>query len=484
MIFGIFVPKSKIMKRDLILRAYQEPAVEFAMKNSVSVLGLAPNAGKTEISIDILQRYLKINQKAKALVLTHSTTVLRSNYMDRLNEVNVNFTYSDNFNPNTQVHVCLPQTIKKIKGHYDLLIVDEAHENYLAPQVQKIVETVKPKKQILLTGTPSVFIKKGGYPLYPLAINSIPPEYFAKLNIELVASKYNWTGQIDSNYEIKGRYKFPKKDTEATLESIILKLIERVKKKFKPEEFNSPSLLTKIKSWAFTYNKLGKTLITCRSVKQADDVYNILKKHNVNVGVSHSEGDVDSSELVKFKNNEFDVLVVVDRARLGYSDDNLWNIIDMSGTHNPNLINQMFSRVLRGNPSMEKYYLKVTTQQYGFMDFTHACVCGALMLTDNKFLSTFNGSNFNGMLIPVIKQTKTSGGSSGGGIGGGNKPNKKFILPEFTIDVIDLFKNIIHDLDNPVSIYKTTTIGEYRAVLSGIEKWTEEKIFESARGNI
>lgn len=473
----------KTTKQPLTLREYQIPAVLFAMENDLVVLGMAPNAGKTEISIEIIQRYLNLHPKAKVLVLTHSTTVLRANYMDRLDSIDVTFTYSDNFNPKAQVHVCLPQTIKRIKGSYDLLIVDEAHENYLAQQVQKIVENTTPKKQVLLTGTPSVFIKKGGYSLYPLAINSIPQEYFAKLNIELVASKYNWSNQIDSKYEIKSSYNFLKKDTEATLEAIILKLIERVKKKIKAEEFNNPSFLTKIKSWAFTYNKLGKTLIPCRSVKQANDVYEILLKNGVNAGVSHSDGDTDSSELVKFKNGEFDVLVVVDRARLGYSDDNLCNIIDMSGTHNPNLINQMFSRVLRGTPDMEKYYLKVTTQQYGFMDFTHACVCGALMLTDNKFLSTFNGSNFNGMLIPVIKQAKSGGGSSGGG-SVGKKTSKKFILPEFTIDVIDLFRNIIHDLDNPVSIYKTTTIREYRAVLSGMERWTEERIFASARGEI
>ena len=156
----------------------------------------------------------------------------------------------------------------------------------------------------------------------------------------------------------------------------------------------------------------------------------------------------------------------------------------MSGTHNPNLINQMFSRVLRGDPDMEKYYLKVTTQEYGMMDFTHACVCGALMLTDNKYLSTFNGSNFNGMLIPVLKKPKRNAGGGSSGGGNGNKPNKKFVFPEFTIDVIDLFKNIIHNLHNPASIYKTVTIGEYRAALSGRRVWTEEMIFESARGNI
>jgi len=158
----------------------------------------------------------------------------------------------------------------------------------------------------------------------------------------------------------------------------------------------------------------------------------------------------------------------------------LFNIIDMSGTHNPDIIYQIFCRVLRGTPDMSKYYLKVTTQEYGMMDFTHACVCAALMLTDHKYLSTFNGNNFNGIKIPVLKN-KTGKTSSSGGK---SKQNKKFVFPEFTNDVIDMFKNIIHNLDEPVSIYKLTTISEVKAMMSGRTVWTEEEIWASARGNV
>ena len=47
-----------IEKRQLILRHYQVPASDYAMNHDISVLGLAPNAGKTEISIDVIGRYL------------------------------------------------------------------------------------------------------------------------------------------------------------------------------------------------------------------------------------------------------------------------------------------------------------------------------------------------------------------------------------------------------------------------------------------
>lgn len=468
-------------KRDLILRKYQEPASDFAMEHNVSVLAIAPNGGKTEISIDVLCRLFKQNNNLKALVLTHSTTVLKDNYTDRLDKLNIPFNYSSTFDKNCNVHICLPNSEHLIKGRYDFLIVDEAHENYLAERVQRIVKKIKPKKQLLLTGTPSKFIKKGGYNIYTIAANEISEDFFSKLQIELVASNFNWSKEIDAQYNIKQSYKFKKNDTKKALEDIIIKLINRVRLGFNSKEFNDKKLITKLKSWCYTYKKLGKTIIICHSIKQANDVNEILTENKVNSTVSHSETDIDSSKLSDFKKNKYNVLIVVDRARLGYSDDDLYNIIDMSGSHNPNIIYQIFSRVLRGNYSMQKYYLKVTTQEYGMMDFTHACVSAALMLTDKKYLSTFNGSNFNGIKIPIIKnkQKKTTKNHKSSKV---RQVDNKLLFPEFTNDVIDMFKNIIHDLDEPVSIYKMITIKEVRAILSQREIWTEEKIFASARG--
>lgn len=472
----------KITKRPLILREYQNPASDFAMRNDISVLGVAPNGGKTEISIFVLGQFLNLNPTARILILTHSTNVLKDNYTSRLDELDLTFEYSTTFDKNFQVHVCLPNSEHLIKGHYDFLIVDEAHENYLADRVQRIIKKTKPTKQLLLTGTPSKFIKEGGYNIYTLAANAIPAEYFSKLQIELVASNYNWAKEINQDYEVKSQYKFKTKETEGTLKNILLKLIDRVRVGLSPEEFNNPGVIAKLKQWGYTYKKLGKTIIICRRIEQAGDVNKILIANGVNSMVSDSETDPNSEQISNFKNNKYDVLVVVDRARLGYSDDNLYNIIDMSGTHNPNVIYQIFARVLRGTPDMQKYYLKVTTQEYGMMDFTHACVSAALMLTDNKYLSTFNGSNFNGIKVPVLKKpTKPSSG--GGNAPGTSKPKKsKLIFPEFTNDVIDMFKNIIHNLDEPISIYKMTTIGEVREILTGQRKWTEAKIFASAMG--
>lgn len=129
--------KTVLIKRDLIMRPYQVPAAVYAINNERVVLALCLGVGKTEISIEVISNILKLNPTWKVLILTHSTNVLKDNYTERLDVVNVNFSYSTTFEESAQVHVCLPNSEHLIKGKYDFLIVDEAHENYLATRVQR-----------------------------------------------------------------------------------------------------------------------------------------------------------------------------------------------------------------------------------------------------------------------------------------------------------------------------------------------------------
>lgn len=482
-------------KRNLILRNYQVPAADYILNSNKCVLAIAPGGGKTEVTIDVIEKYLIQKPNAKVLVITHSTNVLLDNFINRLNELNISFTFSDNFDSNAQVHISLPHSEKKIKGKYDFIVVDEAHENYLANRVQRIIKNAEPSKLLLLTGTPSKFIYENNvhlrknknntplYDIYAIASNEISSEWFAKLNVELVASDYKWVGYYDNNNEVIKSFKFTYTDTRETLETVMQQLLKRIKYKLTPEQFNHPSFITKLKTWAFAYKSIGKTMIVCKRQEQAEMVNNILLEMGVNSVVSHSESDTDSLFIEDFKNNKYDVLVVVNRGKLGYNDVDLMNIIDMSGTHNPDVIYQMFSRVLRGGPEMEKFYLKLTPKELHNMSLTHISVSVSLMLTDKEYLLTYDGKNFNDLKIPVIKKPTTKSTGTSGGTSSGRK-NNKYILPEFTYDVIDMFKDILHDLKNPVSIYKTTSIKEVKQILGYSKKttWTEEAIFASAMG--
>jgi len=478
------------MKRDLILRGYQEPAVDHIMNTPICVLAIAPNGGKTEISIEVISRYLKLNPNAKILILPHSTNVLKDNYYNRLEGLNLNFTYSKDFDPNTSVHISLPNSDRKIVGHYAFVIVDEAHENYFAPREQRLIGRINPSKQLLLTGTPSIFIRKGGYDIFKIASNEIPKEHQATLNLECVASNYKWMPHYNGINEVKASFMFNVDDTRKTLEAVMEQLLMRLQTKFTPEQFNHPSWVTKFKKWAFTYDQIGKTIIACKTISQANMVYDILKnEHDMNVGMSHSENDMDSVVIDDFKLGKLKILVVVNRARLGFSDVNLMNLIDITGTHNIDIIFQMFCRVLRGTPDVEKYYMKVTPKELHNMSVTHISVCAALMLTDRKFLEVYNGRNFNDIQIPVIRGNRPTPRGGSGGSRGGSRPNPvtRNILPEFTYNAIDTMKSVLHDAENPVSIYKMTTIARAKYILGHSKKrptLTFEDILESCRGNL
>jgi len=480
------------MNREIILRPYQKNCSDYIMKSERCVLALCPNGGKTEISIDAITRYLELFPNAKILVLAHSTNVLLNNYMDRLNSSNVPFTYSDKFDKDSNVHVCIPNNEDKIKGKYDFIIVDEAHENYLADRVQSIIKKTKPSKQLLLTGTPSKFIYEGNYDIFAIGLDELDEKYFAKLNIELVTSNYNLKEtDYNKDQEVKNTFQYTIEDTEKTVESVVLSLIDRLESGLSAEQFNDPSLFTKFKvffknkkkeilTWNNTFKKVGKTLIVCNNTDQADLVCSILKRNDVNVVASHYRCD-GGENIVNFKNNKHDVLVVVDRCRIGYDDSEVINLIDMSGTRNIDLIYQMMCRVIRGDQSITKYYMKVTTNDLVKMAADEICVNGALILTNKDYLLKYNGRNFNDLKIPTLKlprkivntNTKTVTTNKD------NKPTRErtSIFPDITNDVFKLLKDIKHDLNNTTSIYKLTTISDAKRDL-GLIKERKAKTYE------
>jgi len=485
-----FRPKQK-KQRELILRGYQVPASDFAMEHDMTILAMCPGSGKTETAIDVIRRVLTFNPKKRVLILTHSRNEIKKNFMDRLDELVLPFTYSDNLSDNSQVHICLPQNQKKIIGTYDFLIVDEAHQNYLPTsdreyQVQKIIRQIKPDKQLLLTGSPSKFIKKGIFKdnIFFMPINEIPEEYFAKLQIELVAHKAYWKHNRNPNMDLKTTYKHKKTEVIESIEKIIEALLNRLSTKVSAENFNRQNLAFTLSKLLF--NKIGKTIFYCKSTDHANMVYEILKSKKINCALSHSKNKEDIKEednLTDFYNNKFDVLVVVRRATLGYSDDDLFNIVDMSGTHNIDTIYQIMSRIVRGTPEMKKFYLKLTTTEVGQQELTTAYVGAALLLTDRMFLSKFNGDNFNAYTFIKKNKTKTTGGS--GGVGGHHIPSPKVEFPPFAdwVDAIGMLKDAIGvNLNNPATIYKLTTIGEVRAKLSDKTMWTLDYVIERASG--
>jgi superfamily II DNA or RNA helicase len=403
---------------------------------------MCPSSGKTETIIYYLNQQYNLNPNLKVLILPHSTNVLLDNFYQRLEARNVDFTYSGDINDDVNVHVILPQNHNRIVGHYDLIIIDEAHENYLAKTIQGIIKKTQAGKEILLTGTPSKFIGNNDFKLHFVALSDLCELYTPKLRIDIIESDYDWNGNYnESTKELKTSYKFSKESTEISLKKTFDFILKR----------NDS-------------NSVEKTLIVCRNIAQSNYVKDYLTSIGFSSEISNSDNDKDSENVSKFKNNLIDILIVVNRARLGYDDADLINLIDISGTLNPNIIYQMFARLLRGTQDMKKYYIRLSSKNDDVYN-SEIATSVSLMLTHTNYIKVFNGKNFNSQEIIVnkdffIKSKKSLDKSSGKGKTLSKRKLFIDVQEDDAFDVINFFKEVIEKKEKNVGLYKFCKVSD------------------------
>lgn len=440
------------MKTSITLRDYQIQPFNFLYSDFEKlVLAMCPSSGKTETVIYFIDQMFKENNDLKVLILPHSTNVLLNNFYDRLEQRNVGFTYSTDTSVECNVHIVLPQSKSKIKNEYDLLIIDEAHENYFAETVQNIIRKTNPKKQILLTGTPYKFVGRDDFKIHFLSLNELDKNTIPKLRVDIIESNYQWNGNYNSLGEVKKEFDFNDNDTKATLDKTFKFILKRGK------------------------NSISKTLIVCNNIKQSEYVKNYLDDIGLYSVVSNSKNDTKSELIQDFKQNKINILIVVNRARLGYDDSDLTNLIDMSGTLNPNLIYQMIARVLRGSNDTQKYYVRLTSKKDESLNSEIATNL-ALMLTDKKYISTFNGKNFNNQSILVPKCFSKKYITSASNF---SKNTPKLLLD--TDDMISFYRDTISDIDKEYGVYKFCKIKDVLIELGTKKKFSQEISLENLK---
>jgi superfamily II DNA or RNA helicase len=418
------------------LRDYQDDAVSFLNNETGQlVLALCPNAGKTEVTINFINNYLKENNDKRILILAHSTTVLLDNFTNRLSNSDVCFSFSEDLSDNSSVHVSIPQRKNNIVCKYNIIIVDEAHENFLAKTVQQIIKNSSPQKVILLTGTPSKFIGDKKYKFHFYSLSQLKNDFRSNLSIKISNSSYSWDGNYNTQNELKSNFKFTKEDTEASL-------IEALKNCILNDE-----------------NDIEKTLIVCKTINQSKLVKDYLVNQNISCVISNSENDLDSLAINDFKNGRHNVLIVVNRARLGFDDSELVNLIDMSGTLNPDLIYQMYSRVCRKGVVENKRYIRLRGNNEK-LENTKLAVNISLMLVSKKYLSVYNGKNLSGQQVLMSKEflnkeRKQSDSSSE------NKKEKKMFFEDVE-NVVDFYSECLNNDD-----YKVCSVRDVIKFLGG-----------------
>jgi superfamily II DNA or RNA helicase len=447
------------MKKDVIVRDYQVEAIKFLeTEHDKLVLAMCPSSGKTETIIHYIDDLYKQDNNVKVLILPHSTNVLLDNFYQRLESRNLDFTYSTDTNTNCNVHVILPQSHSKIKDKYNIVIIDEAHENYLAKTVQNILKRTSPAKQILLTGTPYQFVDKKEFKIHFLALNDLDSSLLPKLRFDIAESDYEWNGNYNNSGEIKSSFIFKKENTDKTLDDTFKFIFDRENQK-----------------------EVNKTLIVCKSIEQSEFVKSYLDNIDINSEISNSKNDTKSEIVNDFKKNKIKVLIVVNRARLGYDDSDLINLIDISGTLNPNIIYQMFARLLRGDNSQQKYYIRLTSKNDELLN-SELSTSLALMLTDKKYIQIFNGKNFKEKDI-IIKKDVFINLKKNKNLKNKNKIVSSNKIISETYDIINFYKNVIIETEKNIGLYKFCKVSDVLDELSGFKQYkrhTLESCKESA----
>jgi superfamily II DNA or RNA helicase len=505
------------LKKRLIMRGYQETIVSDILgKFNMGipyVLGACPGSGKTEMAIEVIIRLIESGQVDRVLILAHSTNVLKENFYDRLMQyfeqgdtIDIMRGQSD-YNYDAIIQVMIPQNINHIikQGQKDLIITDEAHHNVLAEggNYSKIVEIVKPKFELLLTGTPSKFILQNNiaerdslpmpYHINTIGMDVIGLEFFHKVRFDLIKSAYEFNkNDYNASYNIDEGTKFSYEDTEKTVNNVIVGVVRNI-------ALRNGVVLPSCSDFALEGRKLiqsggfGKTLIMCRNIEQADQISHIISNlFKIRVHVSQSQNDPSSDNLTRFKKNEFQFLCVVNRAKEGYDDASIVNLIDITMTHNIDLIYQMFCRVVRldkNNPK-PKLHIKVTSNAIGMPKFTMDMMTASLMLASTKNLTMFNGNNFRGFIMPKIEWEEVSEGqfSLNAFIDiideYGEKTGKiKKISDLMALDLVKIFVNDQEDLISGNERYAMTTLGESLDILMGDVFTDKESYYKLIRDN-
>jgi hypothetical protein len=330
-----------------------ESVIENLRNHGKCLLASAPASGKTEMAIKIIEK-----MAIKTVVSAHGTLVLSKQFSDRVKGYNKG--------KKSDLRITIPQAYSRHKhGTGGLFVVDEAHHYFYSKTVQNFIKKLKPDFILVMTGTPGIFNKTNDFPavtvpterLLDYQVISSPRIRLTGMELGIARNENGGRG-IESNRGV----------------CLIVDQIQSLH---------------------------GKTIIACRNNKQMKKISNELNSRNLEHHSSSSKVDISSKEIDRFRNSKKQFLLVIRRATLGFSMNDLINIVDISYSLNVDLIFQLYNRVTRLGYE-RKRYIKICDNSmidvyYGSLNFACAMVI-------DEYYRTYTPDNFRHIRTPHIKE--------------------------------------------------------------------------------
>lgn len=456
----------------MILRDYQIEALDkmtsyFSDGGSDFVLASCPSSGKTAMTLAFIQRHADKN----FLIVTHGQNVIKDMW-----EKSISNTLSKE--ELKRVTIGIPQSLhrKETYSAYDYIIVDEAHEFTFAEMMKKIFGNNPTAKVIYLTGTPSVFIRKNQevytkntYHIHAIPANElIKKDYLADVYMgifsttaQLEDSDYNDNNDLmtSSNFKLEDR-----KEISNQMADLMNELVNRLGTKIAKSSPNAYKIanLTGLN----ISGKIGKTLIACQSIKQANIVYKWLIDNKYSALLSNSKNDPESLNIIGdegFLNTDVTFLVVVDRGILGFNMEELQNVVDMTCSKNLNRTYQLYARAMRKSDKVkDKFFFKLVPRDS--MDIHKFYLEAAIGLMFAEFINNYNGKNLNNMQI-FAKRSSVNKDEPTTNPGKGKKKVSVTPVDSFLYDMVkacEFMQNLYNNSDDKLNEYAKMTFGDIK----------------------
>ena len=425
------------------------------VSQTVSVMALSPNAGKTFIMTLICQHLIMKCGYKKIIILSENMSSLRvQNFNAMVGDIHESI--------KDKVHILTSwKDITKIKGtaiihtlpttignnifpfQVDLLIIDEAHNRVederkeADNQISAIMKRNSIEKKVYATGTPSIFNLKNNttkgttrpydcitYSMLDLYRESLQlgETWFSNTRFYVAASSVG-RDQLKNIYNKDSEVKKDIDVTEEISEDIFNEaIVMLIKNQYDALLVRDPKLIHAEKREMFKqihklgkrvvaklFGGVGKTIWACRNQDMAEYIGKTLNAMGVKTVISCERVDKDSLEVERFRTEpDLKCLVVVNRASLGFNMEDLENVIDLTGSRNIDRTYQLYSRITRTHPTIKvKNFYKVGFS--GEVDITRAVVETALSLCGDN-IKIYDRRN--GLDLPIVRTKRERVGTT------------------------------------------------------------------------